>query len=196
MMKLRLAIPGIADSPRSPLPHLGMFIVRVFPYLTAVLLLLLVSLAQADEPKLAPPTTQAEAKARAVLLHETIHGTLQVVHRDFFLEDESRVIPSASLEDVFEALQESYGVQLKWLVVETDVINVDHKPEGSFETAAVKALVAGKPYLDGVQNDVYYFAGPIRLSSQCLKCHVRNRKDTSDRTAGLVITMPIDVPAP
>jgi len=128
-----------------------------------------------------------------MILHETIHGTLQVVHRDFFLEDESRVIPSASMEDVFHELEESYDIRLKWLVVETDVINVDHKPEDTFEKAAVKALSDRKPYLDEVEKDTYRFAGPIRLASQCLKCHVRNRKDTRDRTAGLVITMPISI---
>lgn len=30
------------------------------------------------------PATTSEARARARLLHETIHGALQVVHRDFF----------------------------------------------------------------------------------------------------------------
>lgn len=161
-----------------------------------LLLFLLASLGKAETPHdsaITVPATKAEARARAVLLHETIHGTLQVVHRDFFLEDESRVIPSASLEDVFHALEESYGVHLKWLVVETDVVNVDHKPEGEFELAAVKALAARKPYWDAVEGDKYRFAGPIRLTSQCLKCHVRNRKDTNDRTAGLVISMPISV---
>ncbi|WDI42135.1 c-type heme family protein [Bremerella sp. P1] len=159
--------------------------------LPLVVILLATSLGQADPPEISAPTSQAEARARAMLLHETIHGTLQVVHRDFFLEDESRVIPSASMEDVFQSLEESYNVHLKWLVVETDVVNVDHKPEGAFEKAAVKALADRKPYLDAVEKDTYRFAGPIRLASQCLKCHVRNRKDTEDRTAGLIISMPI-----
>ncbi|MBA2114168.1 c-type heme family protein [Bremerella alba] len=167
---------------------------RFHGLMSCLLLLFMTSLSQAEPPqvpKIASPTTLAQARARAILLHETLHGTLQVVHRDFFLEDESRVIPSASLEDVFHALEESFQVQLKWLVVETDVVNVDHKPESPFEHAAVKALAQRKPYWDGVEGDKYRFAGPIRLASQCLKCHVRNRKDTEDRTAGLVISMPI-----
>lgn len=149
-------------------------------------------------PDIAVATSVAEARARAMLLHETIHGTLQVVHRDFFLEDESRVIPSASLEDVFESLEETFHVQLKWLVVETDVVNTDHQAEDAFEKDAVKALAQRKPYWEATTNEQYRFAGPIRLASQCLKCHVRNRKDTKDRTAGLIITMPIsrDVPQP
>jgi len=157
----------------------------------AMLLLLFVSIGKAEPPQVNPPTSIEEARARAMILHETIHGSLQVVHRDFFLEDESRVIPSASLEDVFQALEDDFDVHLKWLVVETDVVNVDHQPEGAFEKDAVKALADRKPYWDAVEKDTYRFAGPIRLASQCLKCHVRNRKDTDDRTAGLVITMPI-----
>ncbi|MEW4565939.1 DUF3365 domain-containing protein [Bremerella sp. JC770] len=157
----------------------------------AMLLLLFVSTGNTEPPQVRPPASVDEARARAMILHETIHGSLQVMHRDFFLEDESRVIPSASLEDVFQALEDDFDVHLKWLVVETDVVNVDHQPEGAFEKNAVKALADRKPYWDAVEKDTYRFAGPIRLASQCLKCHVRNRKDTEDRTAGLVITMPI-----
>ena len=47
------------------------------------------------------PSTVDEARGRARLLHETIHGSLQIMHRDFFREDEGLPIPSHSLEDVF-----------------------------------------------------------------------------------------------
>ncbi|WP_231744023.1 c-type heme family protein [Stieleria neptunia] len=133
----------------------------------------------------------SEARARAKLLHEAIGGTLQVVHRDFFDEDDAHAIPSASLEDVFSELSRSYDVDMKWLIVETDVVNVDHQAEDEFEKAAVKALKAGKPMHEAVEAERYRFAGPIRLASQCLKCHVKNRKSTEDRTAGLLISMPL-----
>ncbi|MAT15015.1 MAG: hypothetical protein CMJ46_07070 [Planctomyces sp.] len=141
--------------------------------------------------KASPPTSVEEARARALLLHETLHGTLQVIHRDFFIEDESRVIPSASLEDVFEAIEESHEVQLKWLIVETDIVNVDHEPQDEYERAAAKALAAGEKYYEQLEADEYAYTGAIRLASQCLKCHVQNRKDTNPRTAGLVIRMPV-----
>lgn len=51
------------------------------------------------------PETVAEARSRAYLLHELIHDTLHVVHRDFFDADESVSIPSHSFEDVFEGLE-------------------------------------------------------------------------------------------
>ena len=139
------------------------------------------------------PTSITAARPRARLLHETLRGTLQVVHRDFFDEDNAHAIPSASLEDVFDSLKETYRVELKWLIVETDVVNIDHQPSGEFELSAVKALKAGEPRYEAVEGGRYRFAGPIRLASQCLKCHVKHRKSTEDRTAGLLISMPVDI---
>ncbi|TWU48679.1 hypothetical protein Poly51_45800 [Rubripirellula tenax] len=147
---------------------------------------------QSQAEKISAATSVAEARARARLLHESFRGTLQVVHRDFFDEDNAHAIPSASIEDVFDVLAESYQVQLKWLIVETDIINVDHKPSDAFERAAVAALKNGKPNHEEVEENRYRFAGPIRLASQCLKCHVKHRTSTEDRTAGLSISMPLE----
>lgn len=137
------------------------------------------------------PATAGEARARARLLHETVGGALQVMHRDFFLEDESSVIPSHSLEDVFHELARSQHVQLRWLVVNADAMNIDNKPKTEFEKRAVKALAAGEEAYESVEADSYSYAGTIRLASQCLKCHVPRRTSTEDRAAGLVITMPL-----
>lgn len=137
------------------------------------------------------PTSVAEARGRAQLLHETIHGALQVMHRDFFREDEKLTIPSRSLEDVFRELARSYDVEVRWLAVNTEAMNVDHKARTDFEKTAVKALASGKQEFELSEDAVYRHAGVIRLSSQCLKCHVPNRTSTKDRAAGLVITMPL-----
>ena len=82
-------------------------------------------------------------------------------------------------------------MKLKWLTVNTDVVNVDHEAETEFEKAAVKALAAGRPFFEQVTSQRYDFAGPIRLRSQCLKCHLKRRSSNADRTAGLVISMPL-----
>ncbi|TWU07301.1 hypothetical protein CA54_57070 [Symmachiella macrocystis] len=140
------------------------------------------------------PTTVLEARGRARLLHETIHGALQVVHRDFFLEDESVMIPSQSLEDVFLELARGHHVTLKWLVVNGGVMNVDHKPADAFERNAVVALADGNQEFEATEGNSFRYAGAIRLASRCLKCHVPNRTDTKDRTAGLVISMPLKKP--
>lgn len=132
-----------------------------------------------------------EARARAQMLHEMARGALQVMHRDFFDEENSHSIPSASLEDVFQEMHKSYEVKMKWLTVNTDVVNIDHQAETQFEKDAVKTLAAGKSFAELVTADRYEFAGPIRLGSQCLKCHVKRRTSNEDRTAGLIISMPL-----
>lgn len=143
---------------------------------------------------IAPPGTIAEARARAMLLHETIAGALQVMHRDFFDEEDVRAIPSASLEDVFHELLKSHDVTVRWLIVDTDVVNVDHEAQDSFEENAAKSLAKGQPRFETIEEGRYRYAGPIRLASQCLKCHVKDRTSTDERTAGLLIAMPLQIP--
>ena len=165
----------------------------------AVLLCGSTAFLNAEEKELGPEATapraalnQSEAFARARMLHEMVRGTLQIMHRDFFDEENAHAIPSASLEDVFHEMEKTHHVKMKWLVVNTDLVNVDHEAETAFEKSAVKNLAAGKPFAEDITAGVYHFAGPIRLGSQCLKCHVKRRTNNEDRTAGLVITMPID----
>jgi hypothetical protein len=135
--------------------------------------------------------TVVQARARAQLLHETIHGMLQVMHRDFFDEESQHAIPSASMEDVFHELERGFGVQVKWLNVHTDVLNVDHNPTTEFERAAAKVIAAGGELHEQTTADRYQYAGRIRLASQCLKCHVKNRLTADERSAGLAISMPL-----
>jgi hypothetical protein len=144
-----------------------------------------------SEIDISPPSNPEEARSRAKILHEMVSGTLQVMHRDFFDEENSHAIPSASLKDVFHEMGKSYDVQMKWLTVNTDLVNVDHQAKSAFEKAAVKELAAGKQMAEKVEERSYQYAGAIRLGSQCLKCHVQRRTSNEDRTAGVVITMPI-----
>ncbi len=124
-------------------------------------------------------------------MHETIHGALQILHRDFFDEDDAHAIPSASLEDVFHELATSCGVKVKWLNVQTDVLNADHQPVDDFERAAVQEIAKGTQRFERTEEGQFRFAGRIRLASQCLKCHLKNRTTTDDRSAGLLIAIPI-----
>ena len=137
------------------------------------------------------PATEAEAATRARVLHETIHGTLQVMHRDFFDPDQRLSIPSRSLEDVFKELARSWRVNIHWLAVNAEAMNVDNKPRDEFEKEAARQLAAGKPAYSAMEGNVYRFAGSIRMASQCLKCHAPRRTSTEDRVAGLVISMPL-----
>jgi hypothetical protein len=146
------------------------------------------------ENEAAFPKSAHEARWRARILHETIHGALQVMHRDFFDADQSHTLPSRSLEDVFHELATSYGVKLRWLAVNADALNADHRAKNEFERAAVLALAAGKEEFEQTTDGAYRFVGSVRLASQCLKCHVPRRTSTQDRVAGLVIAMPLAKP--
>lgn len=137
------------------------------------------------------PETVAEARSRAYLLHELIHDTLHVVHRDFFDADESVSIPSHSFEDVFEGIERVYGVKIKWLAVDARAMNIDNKPKTEFDHRAVKALTQGNKHFDELENQTYRFAGRIHLASQCLKCHLSSRSNNNARSAGLILSMPV-----
>lgn len=138
-----------------------------------------------------PLPTPVEARARARLLHETIEGTLQVVHRDLFRKDESLAIPSRSFEDVFAELQKRHGVELQWLAVDTKAMALDHEADDRFEREAVEALQKGAAEFEAGEPELFQYAAPIRLSTQCLSCHAPLRTSNDERRAALVIRMPV-----
>ena len=152
----------------------------------------------AEEDKRAPedgiqsPATVQEARARARLMHETIHVTLQIVHHQYFRDDEGLHIPARTMKSVFKELDRSCDVKLRWLVVDAMAMNVDHKAKDEFERNAVKALASGKDELEVFENGLYRHVGSITLSSECLGCHLPSRTSTEDRAAGLVISMRVE----
>jgi len=153
------------------------------------------SAASDDSPKASAPTaelpTADEARERAKLLHETIHSTLHVVHHHYYREDEELTIPGVALKRVFSELAESRNVRLRWLAVSAQAMNVEHNPSDEFEKKAAAALAAGRTDFELAEDGLYRYVGAITLGSECLKCHLPNRRSTKDRVAGLVISMPI-----
>ncbi len=133
-----------------------------------------------------------EARARASLLHETIHDTLQVVHARYFREDEGLTIPAANFKRIFESIEERNGVKVRWLVVDGRTMNVNHEPRDAFEKEAAEALSSGKDQYERFADGVYRYAGPITLGADCLKCHLPSRSSNQSRTAGLLISMPAE----
>lgn len=140
------------------------------------------------------PKTVEEARGRARWMNELIHGSLQVMHRDFFGDgdDDSLALPSQSLDDVFAEMSRSWDVDIRWLGVNA-MQGVDHRPKDRFEEAAAKALEEGAQEYDAVEGTQFRFAGAIKIHNQCLKCHVRNRTSLEERVAGLVIGFPMDI---
>jgi hypothetical protein len=145
---------------------------------------------KASSPIAELPTAD-EARERAKLLHETIHSTLHVVHHHYYREDEELTIPGVALKRVFRELAESRNVRLRWLAVNAQAMNVEHNPNDEFEKNAVAALASGRSDFELTEDGLYRYVGSITLGSECLKCHLPNRKSTKDRVAGLVISMPI-----
>jgi hypothetical protein len=133
----------------------------------------------------------AEARLRSRLLHEAIHGSLQVMHRDFFRDGERLPIPSQSMEDVFSELEETWQVKVRWLTVNAKEMNIKHRPRSEFDKLAVKAITDGGEMFEAAADGVYQYAGKIDLGNQCLKCHVPQRTSLEDRKSAVVITMPL-----
>ena len=131
-------------------------------------------------------------RRQAEVLHSAMHSALRVVHDRYYKEDEGLTIPAAALEEVFRDVQNEHRVQFRWLVVEGQAMNVDHSAKTDFEKDAVKALKEGKPFLETTEDNMYRRAGPIALTNHCLKCHVPDRKSTKNRTAGLIISVPLN----
>jgi hypothetical protein len=169
---------------------------RVLRRIVAGLALTLIGVAAAwsDGPskEAAPHPSVAEARQRARLLHGTIHDTLQLVHARYYRPDERLAIPAASLEQVFESIADRDGVRLRWLVVEGRAMNIDHNPRDAFEEEAVKALASGKDEHEVAADGIYRHAGAITLKAECLKCHMPGRSSNKSRTAGLLISIPVE----
>jgi hypothetical protein len=145
---------------------------------------------KAAKPVAKPPVA-AEAGMRARLLHETIHGALQVMHRDFFDEEKRHDIPSSSLEDVFVELKKQWDVEVAWMAVNAKAMSIDHQPKDAFQRAAAEAITGGAERHEEVAGERFRYAGAIRLGNQCLKCHVPNRTTLEERRAAVLISMQV-----
>ncbi|WP_339734075.1 DUF3365 domain-containing protein [uncultured Gimesia sp.] len=131
------------------------------------------------------------AREQARLLHEALHSTLLIVHRKYYREDEKLPIPSSVLDEVFEEMQRTRNIKFRWISVNAEAMNIDHEPKTAFEKQAAEALSSGKKEFEQVEKGIYRHVGTICLPSQCLKCHMPNRRSTATRFAGLIISLPV-----
>ena len=134
-----------------------------------------------------------EARARARLLHTTYKSTLVAVHREYFHEASRKRVPARVLEGVFFWVDRENHSKTRWISVNTEAMNLKHKPKTDFEKQAAKVLGSGKDALELVKDGVYHRAESITLVASCLRCHesgfVQKRKRR--RVAGLVISIPL-----
>jgi hypothetical protein len=136
--------------------------------------------------------TEAEARARAKLMHEIYSNTLVVTHHYYF-RHEGKTLPARAMEDVFEQIEKDSGIQSRWIAVNTPAMSINHEPASAFEKKAAAELAAGKAEYERVEDGYYRRAGPIPLGAGCVGCHTK-LSQTSARTprfAGLVISIPV-----
>ncbi|MEZ6055271.1 MAG: DUF3365 domain-containing protein [Planctomycetaceae bacterium] len=173
-----------------------------------VILLLVLRVGFSDDTKPTYPTVEAasvatfpkadavrvslpEARRQAELLHSTLHATLQLVHHRYYREDEGLPIPAAVVDEIFDEIEAEQSVQLRWLAIEGQAMNTDHKPRDAYEREAAAAIKSGKTSYEMTASGVYRRTGIITLTNHCLKCHVPDRKSTESRKAGLIISIPV-----
>ena len=142
-----------------------------------------------EKNSLQPELSLKQAQQQAKILHDTFHITLQVVHRQYFRQDDKVQIPSRTLDTVFERLSEKHNIKFNWISVNAQAMNIDHEPETKFQKAAAKAIASGKESYEQIEDNVYRSAGRIQLLNQCLKCHLPDRTSTKTRFAALIISM-------
>lgn len=148
-----------------------------------------------SERPIAPLTlARGEATSRARLLHESIRGSLLLMHRDFFDDEDHRILPSQSLKDLFKELQESHGVECRWLTVDADEMNVEHRPANDAERRAVERLNGREDAYEELLDGALLYVGRIPLANQCLKCHLKGRTKLDERSSGLIVIQRIAPP--
>lgn len=132
----------------------------------------------------------AAARRQAELLHTLVHATLHNVHERDDRENEGLPLPAAALREVFSVLEKEHEVTLRWLAVDGEAMNTDHRATTDFEKQAVAALRSGQASFEAFDEKVYRRAAAVTLKNQCLKCHFPQRRSTADRQTGLIATSP------
>jgi len=140
--------------------------------------------------------TQAEARRRAEMFHETIESTLMLMHREYFEEGgdgkRANMIPSKALESVFHRVSRRSHIEARWLAVNAQAMSVDHRPQDAFERQAVRALTKGNQEFVAGENGSFRRATPIALFGSCVKCHAPPPMNPAvRRVAGLLVKIPI-----
>lgn len=148
--------------------------------------------AQQTEEHQRAPLTLAEARQRAELAHNFYSATLDAMHRSYFTSATAPV-PARVMERMFKDVEREENLQARWIAVNARAMSIDHEPDTDFEKTAAKEIAAGKGSYERVENGVYQRAGAISLMNHgCLTCHHGfGKKNTKDRFAGLIISIPV-----
>ncbi|MEQ8853853.1 MULTISPECIES: DUF3365 domain-containing protein [Gimesia] len=145
-----------------------------------------------DEKQLERRMSIDEARLRARLTHNIYSATLDSMHRSYFI-NERAAVPARVMQRMFDDVEEVEKIKARWIAVNARAMSIDHEPKTDFEKKAAQELASGKEMYEKVENGVYQRAGAISLMHHgCLSCHVGfGKKNTKDRFAGLIISIPI-----
>jgi Protein of unknown function (DUF3365) len=142
-----------------------------------------------NESSQSRPESEGEARREAKLLHETLHAMLHMIHIRYFHKDEGLPLPATSFKMVFNEIEKSQKIKVRWLAVNLPAMHLDHAPKDGFEREAVKALSEGSEYFDRTEDNRYRFAGRITIGSECLSCHSPTHTSNEAKIGGLLISM-------
>lgn len=147
------------------------------------------------EKKSKQAVTLGVAKDRARLLHDVYAATLEVIHHRYF-RHERTMVPARALEDVFVEMNQSMGIEARWIAVNLKPMSLNHEPATPFEKLAAKEIAAGKTEVDSVEEGFYRRAGVIPIGTGCVGCHEGFFKPPSKgpKFAALVIGIPVVQP--
>lgn len=137
----------------------------------------------------------AQARERAKLTHSLYSATLDAMHQSYFI-NERAAVPARVMERMFADVERQENIKARWIAVNARAMSVDHEPTTDFEKQAAREIASGKTEYERVDNGVYQRAGAISLMNHgCLTCHVGfGKKNTKERFAGLIISIPVKEP--
>jgi hypothetical protein len=146
-----------------------------------------------DKKQPAQKLSVAQARERATLTHQLYSATLDTMHQSYFI-NERAAVPARVMESMFTEVERRENIKARWIAVNARAMSVDHEPKTDFEKQAAEEIASGKVAYERVENGVYQRAGSISLMNHgCLTCHVGfGKKNTKDRFAGLIISIPVN----
>ncbi len=170
---------------------------KFFPIV--LLLGLVVSLASSRSRGEDPPSDAAVDQARKTvqMLDDIYKGGIVLITENY-VHDEDDLPAGIAFKKLFEAAAKKGWHEVRLLDATGEPYNFENAPSDSFEKAAIKALLAGKPgYEEVVERDGKRFlrsATPVPVVMQkCTMCHEHyNDAKPGSAIGAMSYTLPID----
>lgn len=119
---------------------------------------------------------ELERARREIRLLDDIYKTAIVLITKHYVDDKSDLAAGEAFKALFAGVKEKGWHEVRLIDASGEPVNDENKPQDTFEKAAIKALLAGKPYYEeqSEKNGKKYLraatAIPIVLD-KCKLCH-------------------------